>query len=106
MKKEILDALDSFPNVMKMLDSIPRQLWYIFLPDTIENLAMLEADILAQRKRDRERDKVMSVQKLCGFPLRPNERIRDVMARAKIQGLKNNSLLDKRSEDNSDSSKS
>lgn len=94
MKKEILDALDSFPNVMKTLESIPRQLWDIFLPDTIEDLAMLEADIVAQRDRDRDRDKVMAIQQLCGFPLRPNESVQDVTARARIQGLKNQALLD------------
>lgn len=105
MKKEILDALDSFPNVMKMLESIPRELWYVFLHDTIESLAMLESDILAQRKRDRERDKVMAIQKLCGFPLRPNEPVQDAIARARIQGLKNNSLLDNYREDNSDTNR-
>lgn len=77
---------DSFPSVKKMLESIPRELWYIFIPESEDGLAMLEADILAQEKRDTERKRVMAIQKLCGFPLRPNESLRDVVARAKKAG--------------------
>lgn len=94
MKKEILDALPSYPNVQQMLESIPRNVWEIFLPDNEGDLAMLEADILGQKKRDLERSKVMAIQKLCRFPLRPNEPFSDVAARARLQGLKNSKLLD------------
>lgn len=70
-----------------MLDGIPRELWYIFLPESEDDMAMLEADILAQEKRDLERNRVMAIQKICGFALRPNESLRDVVARAKQAGL-------------------
>lgn len=87
MKKDIRGTLDSYPNVRAMLDGIAKELWYVFLPDTENGMAMLEADILAQRKRDKERRKVMALQKLCGFKLRPNESLRDVIVRAKNEGL-------------------
>ena len=89
MKKDIDKILASFPNMRRMLESIPQDLWDILLPETEDALCMLEADIIAQEKRDLERSKVMAIQKLCGFPLRPNEPLLDVIARAKIQGMKN-----------------
>ena len=94
MTKEIEKALPSYHNVRDMLESIPRNARDLFLPDDEAGLAMLEADILAQRKRDIERDKVVAIQKLCKFPLRPNESFRDVAARARNLGLKNSKLLD------------
>lgn len=94
MNKEIEKVLPSYYNVQHMLESIPRNAWDLFLPEDEGSLAMLEADILAQKKRDIEREKVMAIQKLCNFPLRPNESFQEVAARARIQGLKNSKLLD------------
>ena len=94
MKNDILEKLESYQNVRHMLESIPRNAWDIFLPDNERDLAMLEADILGQKKRDIERDKVIAIQRLCKFPIRPNESLHDVVARARVQGLKNSRLLD------------
>jgi len=74
-------------NLKSVLEGIPKELWYIFLPESEDDMAMLEADILAQQKRDLERNKVMAIQKICGFMLRPNESLRDVVAQAKRAGL-------------------
>jgi len=92
MKQDIDKTLALFPSVRHMLEAIPQDLWDIFLPETDSDLAMLEADVIAQQKRDLERSKVMAVQKLCGFPLRPNEPLLEVIARAKIKGMKNSPL--------------
>lgn len=94
MKKDILERLASYHNVRLMLESIPRNAWDVFLPDNEGDLAMLEADILAQKKRDVERTKVMAIQRLCKLPMRPNASLYDVVAQARIQGLKNSKLLD------------
>ena len=88
MNEETGKVPDSYRNVQKMLDGIPQELWYIFLPDSEEGLAMLEADILAQESRDLERKRVMAIQRLCEFPLRPNEPLRNVIMQAKSMGLK------------------
>ena len=74
-------------NLKAMLDGLPEELLYIFIPESDDEMAMLEADILAQQKRDLERNRVMAIQKICGFALRPNESLRDVVARAKRAGL-------------------
>ena len=87
MKNDLNEILDSYPNLKAMLEGIPLELWYIFVPGTDDEMAMMEADILAQRKRDSQRKKVMAIQKLCGFDLRPNESLRDVITRAKRAGL-------------------
>jgi hypothetical protein len=92
MKDEIGRALNAYRNIKKMLDQIPEHLWHVFLPDSVDELAMLEADILAQKKRDVQRNKVMALQKQCGFMLRPNEPLDEVIARAKKHGLKDDSF--------------
>ena len=78
MKKKTHKIPDSYHNLKAMLTGIPKDLWNIFLPETDDGMAMLDADILAQEARDIQRNKVMEIQKLCGFMLRPNEQIRDV----------------------------
>ncbi len=88
MKKETHRIPDSYRSVKKMLNGIPKELWYIFLPDSEDGLAMLESDILAQENRDLQRRRVMAIQRLCEFPLRPNEPLRDVVVQAKNLGLK------------------
>lgn len=103
MNDEIREVIGSYPNVLLMLKGLSRELWQIFLPDTADGLAMLEADILSQRKRDVERDKIMAIQRLCGFPLRPNAPLQDVVEQAKLQGLKNDHLLNDYREDNPNS---
>jgi hypothetical protein len=101
MKNDMLDRLGTYHNVRLMLESIPRNAWDLFLPDNEGDLAMLEADILGQKRRDIERDKVMAIQRLCKFPMRPNERLYDVVSRARIQGIKNIKLLDDYRQDRS-----
>jgi hypothetical protein len=101
MKNDMFERLGSYHNVRLMLESIPRNAWDIFLPDNEGDLAMLEADILGQKKRDIERDKVMAIQRLCKFPVRPNESLHDVVARARLQGLRNSKLLDDYRQDRS-----
>ena len=83
MKHKTYEIPDTFPNVKSMLNRIPKELRYIFMPDSEDGLAMLEADILAQKKRDKERKKVMVLQRLCGCMLRPNQSLRDVIMQAK-----------------------
>jgi hypothetical protein len=87
MKHSIHEVPDTFPNLKSMLKGIPRNVWHILVPDSEDGMAMLEADILAQKKRDKDRKRVMAIQKLCGFVLRPNESLREVVARAKKAGL-------------------
>ncbi len=101
MKKDMLNRLGFYHNVRLMLESIPHNAWDVFLSDNEDDLAMLEADILGQKKRDIERDKVMAIQRLCKFPMRPNESLHDVVARARLQGFKNSKLLDDYRQDRS-----
>jgi hypothetical protein len=75
---------------------MPEGLLDIFLPNTVEELARLETNILAFKARSIDREKVISLQRLCGFPLRPNSTLHEVNARAKIQGLKKEKTRKKR----------
>jgi hypothetical protein len=89
MKYDVDKALRSYLNVREMLKGIPRELWDIFLPDSRKDLARLETAIVAFKRHEMEREQVISIQKLCGFPLRPNASLRETNIKARIQGLKN-----------------
>lgn len=88
MQYDIDKALKSYHNIKIMLNNIPRQLWYIFLPDSVGGLHALESKIMAFRPREIDRQKVMAIQLSCNFPLRPNAPLREVSARLRILKLK------------------
>jgi len=85
MKKEILTALNSFTNVKQMILHLPTQLWEIFLPDTLKGLALLETNLIILKKREKMRNRVMAIQKLCGFSLRPNATLRETRIKARLK---------------------
>ena len=88
MKYDATKALKSYHNVRAMLKRIPKQLWRLFLPETLNGFPILESKILAFRSREVERKKVMAIQQLCGFPLRPNAPLREMAAKVKIHRMK------------------
>ena len=59
MKKSIEEKLKSYPNVRNMLNGLPEDLRYIFMPVTIEDLQELEMNILAFKKRTTDRKSVV-----------------------------------------------
>ena len=85
MKSEYEKALESYPNIKNMLEGINRQLWYIFLPASIEELTQLELAIVDFQKREAVRNQVMSMQNLSGLRLRPNEELAETRARAALK---------------------
>ena len=88
MQYEVYSALKSYHNVRAMLKGIPEELWDIFLPDSPDDLASLEGRILTFRMRESDRRKVIAIQKMCNFPLRPNAPLREMAARVKILRMK------------------
>jgi hypothetical protein len=96
MTDDAKKTLKSYPNLLVMLEGIPKDLRDLFLPDTDEDKAQTEANIVAFKARALDREKVMSLQRLCGFPMRPNASLREVSAKAKIQGLKMDRLRRRR----------
>jgi hypothetical protein len=89
MKYDVDKALRSYINIREMLKGLPRELWSIFLPDSPKDLPWLETAIIAFKRRELEREQVISIQKLCGFPLRPNASLRETNIMARIEGLRN-----------------
>ena len=102
MNYNIEEALKPFYNVRMMLYSIPRELWDIFLPETEQGLTSLETNILALKSREADREQVMSIQRLCGMPLRPNDSLAEVKSRARVQGIKNDKLRKHHNDENQD----
>ncbi len=81
-------ALRSYHNVRMMLKGVPRELWHIFLPVSADDIALLERNILAFKSREIDREKVITIQKMCGFPLRPNAPLREMLTKVRIQDKK------------------
>lgn len=81
-------ALRSYHNVRMMLKGIPRELWHIFLPVSADDIALLERNILSFKSREIDREKVITIQKMCGFPLRPNAPLREMLTKVRIQDKK------------------
>ena len=81
-------ALRSYPGVRTMLAGIRRDLWYIFLPASEDELAVLERNILVLKSREVDREKVIAIQKLAGFPFRPNAPLREMLIKARIREMK------------------
>jgi hypothetical protein len=88
MNYDINKALKSYHNVRAMLKGVPEDLWDIFLPDSPNGLPLLESRILAFRPREADRKKVIAIQQMCGFPLRPNAPLREMAAKVKILRMK------------------
>lgn len=81
-------ALRSYHNVRMMLKDVPRDLWHIFLPVSADDIALLERNILSFKSREIDREKVITIQKMCGFPLRPNAPLREMLTKVRIQDKK------------------
>lgn len=88
MQYDVIKALKSYHNVRGMIRKVPKQLWYIFLPSSPNGLPVLESRILAFRNREADRKKVIAIQQSCGFPLRPNAPLREMVAKVKILRIK------------------
>jgi len=85
-------ALRPYHNVRAMLKGIPRQLWSIFLPASADEIALLERNILAFRSREIDREKVITIQKMSEFPLRPNAPLREMLTKIRIRDMKRGKL--------------
>lgn len=71
-----------------MLSGIPRDLWDLFIPKTVEELVVLEARIMTLRGREEKREQGMTIQMVHKLPLRPNLSLRETVINARIQQLK------------------
>ncbi|MEZ5360496.1 MAG: hypothetical protein R3F48_16910 [Candidatus Zixiibacteriota bacterium] len=94
MTEKVRQRLKNYPNVMEMFENIPEDLWDIFWPKDDREKFLLESRIMLLKIREPERNEVMDLQKLCGLPLRPNQRMSEVAALTREQGQKSAKLLD------------
>ncbi len=92
MDYDIEKYLPHYPNLQGMMENVPKQLWNIFLPSSVGGLPDMEANVMLFKKRAREREQAMALQKLCGLPFRPNEQLNITEAKVRIQELKQREL--------------
>jgi hypothetical protein len=84
-----------YAHIKDMLDGVPRDCWDIFMPASPKDLRALERNIIRFQVRQKVRDQVMAIQRLCELPLRPNEALGETQAHARLQGKKKGKLLDR-----------
>lgn len=94
MTEDYRNALEAYPNVKRLIRGLPEELWTTLLPETFGDLAAFEERLKAMRKRDKERQRVMNLQRACGFELRPNEFLHETETRARAYGRKFNDWSD------------
>jgi len=92
MNYDIKMAMEEFSNVREMLDGIPEELWSIFVPEHYDDITYLDRNIERFKARQAERDRVMSIQRLCELPLRPNSSLHETKTKARLEGMKKNQL--------------
>jgi hypothetical protein len=95
MNEKPQERKPKFPAIMQMMAGIPKELWPILLPRSPADLPALELNTIRFRVREEERRQVMAIQKLCGLPLRPNHSLRATRARARLQGIMKERMLDR-----------
>lgn len=77
-------------HVLKMLEGLPEQIKDLFVSSTEDDLILFEINTVNFKKKEKERDRVIQLQKQYSLPLRPNQTLREVMIRIKIKQLKKN----------------
>ncbi len=87
MDKKVKFTHERTAYVLRMLEGIPEDIKDIFIPHTEEELLELELNTSNFRAHERDREKVMQLQKQYNLPLRPNQTLRGVMIRIRIQQL-------------------
>ncbi len=88
MEEKIEVALKKCKNVREMLEGIPRQLWEVFMPQTVDEFQASDDNFRSFKARESEREKVIALQRLYSFPPRPNATVRDTITRIMIEKYK------------------
>ena len=99
MNESLSRTLEPYYNVRHLLESIPQDLWDIFLPSTDAGLLELETRIVNFKAREVERQRVMAIQELCDFPLRPNATLKETQLKARLEGIRKDQLRRRRNGD-------
>lgn len=70
------------------LEKVPGDLLEQFLPRTEQQYKQFEDNYYAFKKRSKNRDGMIALQKKCGLPFRPNDTMRHTMILMRIQAMK------------------
>ena len=98
MNYNIKEIFGFYPNIKSMLDGLPEEIWPSLLPENQDNLISLELSISIFRKRQRQRNQAMAIQRRHDFPIRPNQPLREVIIRSRIQRMKDKKSFPKNGE--------
>ena len=80
--------LKKAPHVSKTLQDIPKDLRDIFTPETEEDIFVFEMNIIQFVKREKNREKVMLIQRQFDLPIRPNQDLEKLSILVRIFLLK------------------
>jgi len=75
-------------NVVRFLAGLPKDIKNIFTPKNENDLLILEMNLIKFSSREKEREKVINIQRDFGLPLRPNQSLREVLISIRVLTLK------------------
>lgn len=84
MTKEMAEGLKEYPSISKYLESIPENLWDMFLPATAAELPRFARSLHELRARETEREYIVGLQKKYDLPLRPNATMNETMKLVRV----------------------
>ena len=84
MNEDFQKAIDLYPEIKHYLDSIPKDLWYIFIPAEMSEFADFSAAIKSLRIREKERDYIIQLRRKYDLPFRPNASVDETIKAVRL----------------------
>jgi len=84
MNEDYEKAIEKYPEMKQYAESIPRQLWDLFLPLDISAFVEFSVTIKALRIKEKERDYIVELRKKYDLPFRPNTSIEETIKRVRL----------------------
>lgn len=84
----IRQALKSCHNIKGMLEAVPRECQFLFVPESIEDLQLMETRAARLKDQENRRNEVMYLQRKNDLPLRPNTSLRELKTTIRIMQKK------------------
>lgn len=84
IENDIRQALNSCHLVKGMLETVPRDCAFLFIPGSIEELRSMEERAMRLKDIENRRNEVMFLQRKYDLPLRPNWSLRETKIRIRI----------------------
>jgi len=84
MNEDFKKTVEKYPEIKHYAESIPEQLWDLFLPSDTSEFVAFSATIKALRIKEKERDYIIELRKKYDLPFQPNASIEETIKRVRL----------------------